>query len=88
MTAVRSGAPYNGTTVSQDFSTDANADLVAGFSTSTNSYTFFNSSAIPIPSSSCAGVASVTSDLFSVATDGTLFAAFENGTGPAYGSSD
>jgi hypothetical protein len=87
VTTIKSGATYNGTTVAQDFSTDANADLVAGFSTSAGSYTLFNTSALPAASSSCAGVASTTSGLYSVSTDGTLFAAFENGTGQAYGSS-
>jgi hypothetical protein len=96
VTAVASGAPFNGTTFSQNFATDTNADLVAGFSTSTSSYTLFNNSAVANTSSTCPGVTSINSGAYSgnfangpyfFATDGTLFAAFENGTGPAYGTS-
>ncbi len=96
VTAVASGAPFNGTTISQNFATDTNADLLAGFSTSTSSYTLFNKSAIANTSSTCPGVTSIDSGAYSgnfangpyfFATDGTVFAAFENGTGPAYGTS-
>jgi hypothetical protein len=87
VTAIQSGAPYNSTGSSQDFTTDENADLAVRINTSTNAYTLFNTTATPIGSSSCPGVSSTASGPYSVATDGTLFAAFENGTGPAYGSS-